>query len=38
MAREHAKQYCDMADSYEKQLLELNKTYTEYKTRIEEDC
>lgn len=37
MSKEHAKQYCDMAESYEKQLLEINETYTEYKTRVEAD-
>lgn len=37
VSKEHAKQYCDMAESYEKQLLEINETYTEYKTRVEAD-
>lgn len=37
MSKEHAKQYCDMAESYEKQLLEINETYADFKTRVEAD-
>lgn len=37
MSKEHAKQYCDMAESYEKQLLEINETYSDFKTRVEAD-
>jgi nucleoprotein TPR len=36
-SKQHAKQYCDMAESYEKQLLELNQTYSEYKARVDVD-
>lgn len=37
LSKEHAKQYCDMAESYEKQLVETNEKYTDYKTRVDVD-
>uniref|UniRef100_A0A1Q3EXK8 Nucleoprotein TPR n=1 Tax=Culex tarsalis TaxID=7177 RepID=A0A1Q3EXK8_CULTA len=36
-AREHVKQYCNMSESSEKELKDLNELYTTYKTKTEDE-
>ncbi|KAL1392866.1 hypothetical protein pipiens_012159 [Culex pipiens pipiens] len=36
-AREHVKQYCNMSESSEKELKDLNELYTTYKTQTESE-
>lgn len=37
ISREHLKQYCDLSESSEKQLKDISESFTEYKTKMDED-